>query len=165
MPKNPLSIIASWSFSYRLLLKSAAVVEVAERVLRRLTTNRVGVLVGIPSVRLLIPGRRSGVVRATTLQGIETDQGFLVVGSNWARPSHPAWSANLQAIKSVRVRHRHDEFQAKVREIVGPERSEAWDSILRAWPNYAIAQEIASARPFRIFALAPAGRAENGRLV
>lgn len=157
MPKNPLSIMAKWPFSYRLLLKSAALVEVVEKVLRRLTRDRIGVLdlVGTPSVQLLIPGRRSGIVRPTTLQTIEAEDGFVVVGSNWARPSHPAWSANLQAIKSVRVRRRDQEFRANVREIVGAERSQAWDSILRAWPNYAIAQEMASQRPFRIFALAP----------
>jgi len=157
MPKNPLSVMAQWPFSYRLLLQSAALVELAEKVLRRLTRDRFGVLdlVGTPSVQLLIPGRRSGIVRPTTLQTIEADDGFLVVGSNWARPSHPAWSANLQAIKTVRVRHRDKEFQASVREMVGAERAQAWDSILRAWPNYAIAQGMASERPFRIFALAP----------
>ncbi|HEY1651615.1 MAG TPA: nitroreductase family deazaflavin-dependent oxidoreductase [Acidimicrobiales bacterium] len=113
-------------------------------------------LVGIPSIQLLIPGRRSGIVRATTLQCVEFGDGYLVVGSNWGHPSHPAWSANLQAVKNVRARHRDQEFQADVRELVGSERSQAWASILRAWPNYELAQQMSSGRPFRIFALARA---------
>jgi deazaflavin-dependent oxidoreductase (nitroreductase family) len=127
-----------------------------EKIIRRLTNDRLGVLdlVGIPSVRVLIPGRRTGLVRTTTLQCIDVEGGILVVGSNWARPVHPAWSTNLQEAKTARVLRRNNQYEAEVREIVGSERSEAWASILRAWPNYELAQQKVPQRPFRIFSFA-----------
>lgn len=153
--RSPLLVIAEWPPTYRLILKSAPLVETTEKVIRRVTRGRLGALdlVGIPSMQLLIPGRRTGVVRATTLQCIDGGDGFFVVGSNWGRRSPPAWAVNLQAITHVRARRRQDEYEAAVREVVGPERSQAWTSILDAWPNYAIAQQAAPDRPFRIFTL------------
>jgi deazaflavin-dependent oxidoreductase (nitroreductase family) len=156
MSRNPLLAVAKSPVSYRMLLRSAGLVEVTEKILRRLTRNRFGVLdlVGIPSVQVLIPGRRTGVVRATTLQCIDAQGGIFVVGSNWARPVHPAWSTNLREAKAVEVRRRNDHYEAEVREVVGSDRSEAWASILRAWPNYELAQRKVPGRPFRIFLLA-----------
>jgi deazaflavin-dependent oxidoreductase (nitroreductase family) len=126
-----------------------------EKMLRRLTRDRIGVLdlVGIPSVRVFIPGRRTGIVRATTLQCVDVEDDVLVVASNWARAAHPAWSTNLQEAKTVRVLRRNNQYEAEVREIVGSERSEAWASILGAWPNYELAQQKVPQRPFRIFCL------------
>jgi deazaflavin-dependent oxidoreductase (nitroreductase family) len=126
-----------------------------EKMLRRLTRDRIGVLdlVGIPSVRVFIPGRRTGIVRATTLQCVDVEDDMLVVASNWARAAHPAWSTNLQVAKTVRVLRRNNQYEAEVREIVGSERSEAWASILGAWPNYELAQQKVPQRPFRIFCL------------
>jgi deazaflavin-dependent oxidoreductase (nitroreductase family) len=154
--RNPLLVIAKTPFSYRTLLRSAPLVEAMEKILRRLTSDRVGVLdvVGIPSVRVLIPGRRTGLVRATTLQCVDVESGILVVGSNWPRPAHPAWSNNLQEANTARVRRRNHQYDAEVREIVGSERSEAWAAILGAWPNYELAQQRVPQRPFRIFRLA-----------
>ena len=77
-----------------------------------------------------------------------------MVGSNWGRPTHPAWSANLQAAETVRVLRHNMWYEAEVHEIVGAEHSEAWSSILKAWPNYELAQEMVPDRRFRIFALA-----------
>jgi deazaflavin-dependent oxidoreductase (nitroreductase family) len=154
--RNPLLVVAKTPASYRILLRSAGLVEAVEKMLRRLTANRIGVLdlVGIPSVRVFIPGRRTGLVRATTLQCIDVEGAILVVGSNWARPVHPAWSTNLQNTKTVQVLRHNNHHEADVREIVGPERSEAWASILKAWPNYELAQRKIPERPFRIFLLA-----------
>jgi deazaflavin-dependent oxidoreductase (nitroreductase family) len=164
MARNPLLVVAKAPVSYRLLLRSAGLVEAVEKILRRLTSNRIGVLdlVGIPSVRVFIPGRRTGLVRATTLQCIDVEGGLLVVGSNWARPVHPAWSTNLQEAKAVQVSRHNNQYEAEVRAIVGLERTEAWSSILRAWPNYELAQRKIPERPFRIFFLA---RQPSGRVV
>ncbi len=48
---------------------------------------------------------------------------------------------------------RNNQYEAEVREIVGSKRSEAWASILGAWPNYELAQQKVPQRPFRIFSL------------
>jgi deazaflavin-dependent oxidoreductase (nitroreductase family) len=153
--QNPLLVVSEWPFTYRLILKSAPLIEALEKMLRRATKGKWGVLdiVGIPTIRLFIPGRRTGVVRATTLQCISGGDGLFVVGSNWARVSHPAWTANLQAVKRVTARRQQVEYEAAIREVEGPERGEAWTSIVRTWPNYELAQRMAADRPFRIFTL------------
>lgn len=153
--RNPLLVIARQPFGYRLLLRYATLVELCERLLRRLSKGKFGVLdlASVPSIRLLIPGRRSGRVRTTTLQCIEVEGRLVVVGSNWGRPTHPAWSANLQAVETVQVWERTGDYEADVQEIVNPERSSAWAAVLRSWPNYELAQRMAPDRPFRIFAL------------
>jgi hypothetical protein len=55
--------------------------------------------------------------------------------------------------KQVIVRRRADQFTASVRMLTGVERTLAWNKILRFWPNYQIAQEMAGGREFRIFAI------------
>jgi deazaflavin-dependent oxidoreductase (nitroreductase family) len=78
-----------------------------------------------------------------------------VVGSNWGRPHHPSWSANLQAAQRVNVRGYGDVFTAKARLLTGDERDRAWATVLAHWPNYQIAQDRAGGRQFRLFLLTP----------
>jgi deazaflavin-dependent oxidoreductase (nitroreductase family) len=95
------------------------------------------------------------VPRTVTLQCIEDRDAFLVVGSNWARTQHPAWSANFMAAEEVHVRRGNEQFAASVRLLRGSEREEAWNRVLAIWPNYQIAQDVAVGREFRLFALEP----------
>jgi deazaflavin-dependent oxidoreductase (nitroreductase family) len=152
-------VLSEWPVTYRLLLKSAPLVEILEKAVRRLTKGRTGVLdlAGIPSIRLFIPGRRSGIIRPTTLQCIDDGERLFVVGSNWGREGDPSWALNLAARTRVRAKRRKADYESEVREVLGAERAEAWASILRAWPNYELAQEMVPGRPFRIFALTGPG--------
>ncbi len=147
--------LARQPFSYRLLMKQSGLVERMERLLRWLTRGRLGVLdlVGLPSVVVTVPGRKTGAPRTKTLQCVPYGDAFVLVGSNWGRTTHPAWSANLMAASRVRVRRRNEEFDAGVRLLSGDERDRAWRSVVDFWPNYQIAQEMAGGRGFRLFAL------------
>ncbi|MCX5045740.1 nitroreductase family deazaflavin-dependent oxidoreductase [Aldersonia sp. NBC_00410] len=107
------------------------------------------------SLRVTVAGRLTGIPRTTTLSCTPYRGGFLVVGSNWGRPQHPAWSANLLAVSEVSVDHNGRASAATVRALTGADREHAWSAILREWPNYRIAQEIAYPRVFRIFELTP----------
>jgi deazaflavin-dependent oxidoreductase (nitroreductase family) len=155
VPGNPLKALARRPFSYRILLRQSGFVERTDGILRRLTRGRLGVLdlVGLPSLLVTVPGRRTGLPRTKTLQYVPYGDVLLLVGSNWGRATHPAWSANLMAAGRVSVKRRDEEFTAKVRPLAGDEREEAWRQVLDFWPNYGLAQELAGGREFRLFEL------------
>ncbi len=154
---NPLRSLAQHPISYRVSLKSGALVELMERILRTLTDGRVGVmdLAGLPSLRLTVPGRKTGIARTTTLTYIRDGGRYLVVGSNWGRAAHPGWTANLLASRHVAIACRGNQFTAAPLLLLGAERDRAWHTVLAGWPNYRIAQEMAGSREFRIFELLP----------
>ena len=95
---NPLQRVARNPIAYRWLVFSARpIAELLESLLRFVTAGRVGVLdfAGLPFVRIISKGRKTGLARTTTVQYVPVDDGLVLVGSNWGRPHHPAWSANL----------------------------------------------------------------------
>lgn len=156
---NPLQRLARNPTAYRLLvLNGRAAVEGLESLLRFLTSGRFGVLdlAGVPNVRITISGRKTGLARSATVQYVPFRGGLLLVGSNWGRPGHPAWSANLKAAQRVTVRKRRHRFVATVQLLGGVQRDEAWAEALAYWPNYRLAQDRAGHRRFRLFLLTPA---------
>lgn len=157
MSANPLRAVARRPASYRLMLKQSTRVERTERAMRWATRGRFGVLdmVGLPSVVVTVPGRKTGIPRSTTLQYLPDGDAMLLVGSNWGCDTHPAWSANLMAAEQVTVRRRNEQFTASARLLAGEERERAWEKILNFWPNYRIAQQLAGDRQFRLFSLEP----------
>ncbi|WP_406815680.1 nitroreductase family deazaflavin-dependent oxidoreductase [Mycobacterium sp. M23085] len=155
---NPLQRWVRNPTAYRVLvLNGHQMVEALESVLRFLTGGRLGALdlAGLPNVRITISGRKTGLARSATVQYVPCRDGLLLVGSNWGRPLHPSWSANLKAAQRVTVRRRGHRFVATVRLLGGGERDEAWAKALAYWPNYRLAQERAGRRRFRLFLLTP----------
>ncbi|BBZ52642.1 nitroreductase family deazaflavin-dependent oxidoreductase [Mycobacterium heidelbergense] len=155
---NPLQRVARNPTAYRwLVLRGRPIAELLEALLRFVTGGRFGVLdlTGLPNVQITTSGRKTGLARTATVQCVPTDDGLMVVGSNWGRERHPSWSANLKAAERVSVRRRGHRFTAKVRLLTGEERERAWATVLRHWPNYQIAQDRAGGRQFRLFLLTP----------
>lgn len=152
---NPFQRLARQPRFYRWMLGTGSLVEQMERLLRRVSRGRIGVLdlAGLPTIRVTVPGRKTGIPRTCTLQVIPDGDRLLVVASNWARPEQPAWSTNFLAADHVTVQQGTEQFTATVELLTGPERERAWQQILDQWPNYRIAQEMTSGREFRLFAL------------
>jgi len=155
VPPNPLKMAIQNPAAYRFLIKRWALIKWAERALRKVSKDRIGALdlAGLPSIRLTVAGRKTGILRTTPLQYVPDGDSLLLVGSNWGSGRHPAWSANLMAAQQVTVRRREEQFTASVRMLTGVERRQAWSKALDFWPNYQIAQSLADGREFRIFAL------------
>lgn len=125
-----------------------------ERATRVVTGGRIqlsGVLV--PSLVLHSTGAKTGIERDTPLMYCPEPTGsMLVTGSNFARESHPAWTANLLAHpeSAVSIRGRRMPVHA---ELIGDaEREAVWNTIERQWPGYR-GYERASGRQLRIFRL------------
>ncbi|BBZ44206.1 nitroreductase family deazaflavin-dependent oxidoreductase [Mycobacterium parmense] len=155
---NPLRRVARNPTAYRrLILDAWPLAEGLESVLRFATGGRRGVLdlAGLPSAQITTKGRKTGLARTATVHYVAAADGLLVVGSNWGRPDHPSWSANVKAAERVIVRRRGQRLEAKARLLTGDERARAWATVVAQWPNYQIAQDRAGGRRFRVFLLTP----------
>lgn len=83
-------------------------IERVDRLLQRISRGRLSVLnlAGLLSAQILVAGRKTGVVRCSTLQYVPDGDRLLLVASNWGLPTHPDWSANLMAAQQITIRLR-----------------------------------------------------------
>ena len=132
------------------------VVPPVDRLLSRLSGGRV-VLSGtlVPSLVLETTGARSGQRRTTPLACLPEDDGsFLVVGSNFGRERHPAWTANLQANPEATVTHRGRTIPVRAQLLDPEQKAAVWPRLTALWPNYDRYTEV-SGRDLRVFRLVP----------
>ncbi|MBX6391381.1 MAG: nitroreductase family deazaflavin-dependent oxidoreductase [Frankia sp.] len=108
-----------------------------DKALHRLTGGRL--MIGqamLPMVILEHTGARTGLPRRTPLAAMPEDGGFWLVGSNYGRPGHPAWTANLLAHPDAAVVHRRRRIPVRARLVEEPERSRVWPRLTAFWPGY-----------------------------
>jgi deazaflavin-dependent oxidoreductase (nitroreductase family) len=124
-----------------------------DRVLNRLTGGRV-VLSSrlVPSLVLTTTGRKTGQQRRTPLATLPLDDDFLVVGSNFGKEHHPAWTANLLADPKASVSFKGQTIPVVARLLDADEKREVWPQLLRIWPTYDRYVE-RSGRDLRVFRL------------
>ena len=126
-----------------------------ERVMARLTGGRVQLSgLGVPTLVLHTVGARTGVERDTVLMYCPDGAEMLIVGSNFARDAHPAWTANLLAHPDVAVSVRGRRIDVRATPLDDVERELAWPKLERNWPGYR-RYEVAAGRTLRVFRLTP----------
>ena len=120
--------------------------------MQRLTRGRVAIsrLAGMTSVLLTTTGRKTGLPRDTPLIAVPEGDSLLLIASNWGKPGHPAWSANLIATPEATVRTRGRGFAITATLLTGSERDAAWETVTTAWPPY-LDYAGRSGRELRIF--------------
>ncbi len=124
-----------------------------DRLANRLTGGRVVLsAVLVPSLVLTTIGRKSGQPRRSPLATLPVDDGFLVVGSNFGKDHHPAWTGNLLATPEATVTYKGDVIPVVARLLDADEKREVWPQLLRIWPNYDRYAE-RSGRDIRVFRL------------
>jgi deazaflavin-dependent oxidoreductase (nitroreductase family) len=112
-------------------------------------------LAGLPSMILSVKGRRSGKTYRIPLLCSQWGDGYVIVGSNWGREKHPAWSSNLIANPVVTANIRGRETTMKSRLLAGSERDLVWPLLVQNWSGYeSYARRLD--RELRVFALEPA---------
>ncbi|MEV8453740.1 nitroreductase family deazaflavin-dependent oxidoreductase [Streptomyces sp. NPDC052095] len=135
------------------------VVPAMDRAVHRLTRGRVLLSSRmLPGLVLTVPGARSGVPRTTPLAcmpEVGAELSWILVGSNFGRAGHPAWTANLLAgpDRAV-VNWRGRDIPVHATLLKGAEREEVWAAALRFWPPYA-AYQARIDREIRLFRLRP----------
>ncbi|WP_406201206.1 nitroreductase family deazaflavin-dependent oxidoreductase [Streptomyces sp. NBC_01017] len=114
-----------------------------DRAVHRLTRGKVLLSAQmLPGVILTSTGARSGLPRRTPLACMPEDGGrtWVLIGSNFGRPGHPAWTANLLAHPDAEVSWKGTDFPVTARLLEGEERAATWKTVLRFWPPYATYQ-------------------------
>ena len=108
----------------------------------------------LPGVVLTSTGARSGLPRRTPLACMPEDggRGWILVGSNFGRPGHPAWSHNLLAHPDAEISWKGRDIPVTARLLAGEERAAAWRAVLAFWPPYAAYQARVD-REVRVFRL------------
>ncbi|MER5715054.1 nitroreductase/quinone reductase family protein [Streptomyces sp. NPDC002132] len=119
------------------------VIPALDRAVHRLTRGKVLLSAQmLPGVVLTATGARSGRPRRTPLACVPEEGGrsWLLVGSNFGRPGHPAWTANLLAHPDAEISFKGADLPVTARLLTGEERAAAWRDALAFWPPYATYQ-------------------------
>ncbi|UQI43170.1 nitroreductase family deazaflavin-dependent oxidoreductase [Streptomyces sp. HU2014] len=136
-----------------------------DRAVHRLTHGR-RLLSGklLPSLVLTARGAKSGQLRRTPLACMregDPASAWVVVGSNFGRPGHPAWTGNLLAHPDVEISWKGRDIPVRARLLRGAERDAAWAAVVRFWPPYARYQARVE-REIRLFRLVPRDSVDPG---
>ncbi|MFI1359522.1 nitroreductase family deazaflavin-dependent oxidoreductase [Streptomyces sp. NPDC020898] len=118
------------------------VVPALDRAVHRLTRGKVLLSAQLlPGVVLTARGAKSGQARRTPLACMPQPEGsWLLVGSNFGRTGHPAWTANLLAHPDAEISWKGEDIPVTAHLLTGEERTAAWKALLAFWPPYATYQ-------------------------
>ncbi|MFD7665416.1 nitroreductase family deazaflavin-dependent oxidoreductase [Streptomyces sp. NPDC059788] len=127
-----------------------------DRTVHRLTGGRVLLSASmLPGAILTVAGARTGLPRRTPLACLPEDAGtWLLIGSNFGRPGHPAWTANLLKNPEAEISWRGRDIPVRARLLTGAERAAAWAAVTGFWPPY-VAYQARVTREIRLFRLEP----------
>lgn len=132
------------------------VVPPMDRALHKVTGGRVVLSrVLVPSLVLTTTGRKSGLERETPLACVPDDTGgWWVVGSNFGREQHPAWTGNLIAHPEATVSFAAKLTAVRAELLDDDAKAAVWPRLVAAWPAYDDYVE-SSGRNIRVFHLVP----------
>ena len=122
------------------------------RGMKRLTRGRF-----VPGAGLVLTtvGAKTGARRETPLEAVPCPDGtWVIVGSNFAREHHPAWTTNLIAHPDTEILIRGRTVAVHADLLSGDERDEAWGRALAHFGGWHAYTELTD-REFRIFRLTP----------
>lgn len=135
-----------------------------DRALHRLTKGRmISSDRVIPSLVLTTTGAKSGLERQSPLACLpEQDGSFLIVGSNFGRETHPAWTVNLMKNPQAKVSYHGKEIPVVATLLTEEARAQAWPQLMANWPLYDRYTQ-KSGRELRVFRLTPDAATDAGR--
>lgn len=111
---------------------------------------------GIDTVGLVTTtGAKSGLPRAQPLTLIDDAGGLLAIGSNYGRPMHPSWSANLLASPQCTVEFKAAPAQYRAELLAGDDRASAWATATDFYAGYELYRVRCAPREIRVFRLRP----------
>lgn len=133
------------------------VIPVLDRAVHRLSRGKVLLSAQLlPGVILTSTGARSGLPRRTPLACMPEEGGgsWILIGSNFGRTGHPAWTANLRAHPDAEISWRGTDIPVRAVPLTGEERAAVWNELLAFWPPYATYQARVE-REIRLFRIVP----------
>jgi deazaflavin-dependent oxidoreductase (nitroreductase family) len=124
-----------------------------DRFLHRISGGRIS-LGGsaVPELMLTTIGAKTGQRRVSPLATQVHDGDWYVVGSNYGRAAHPAWTANLIANPDTEIAVGRQIHQVRAHLLTADEKAVMWPRLLEFWPAYETYSE-RSGRELRVFRL------------
>ena len=109
------------------------------RNLFELTKGKIGGRAGgMPAVKLVTTGRKSGQRRETMLTSpVQPDGDVVLIASYGGDDKHPAWYLNLQADPKVTLTMNGKTFDAVARTATADEKAKLWPEITSTYKGYA----------------------------
>ncbi|WP_241007739.1 nitroreductase family deazaflavin-dependent oxidoreductase [Mycobacterium kubicae] len=102
-------------------------------------------------------GAKSGQQRTHPLALIEDADGLIAIASNYGRPKHPSWSANLIAHPDCTIEYKGPPRRYCAELLTGEARAAAWAAAVDFYAGYENYREKCAPREIRVFRLRPAG--------
>jgi deazaflavin-dependent oxidoreductase (nitroreductase family) len=90
----------------------------------------------LPCAVVTTTGRKSGLPRESPLAAIPLDGDLYVVGSNFGREHHPAWSWNLIADPAAMVSFDGETYPARAHLLDDDEKRRTWPALIERWPLF-----------------------------
>ena len=115
-----------------------------------------------PALFLTTTGSKSGLPRRVPLAYMPDGDRFVLLGSNFGREHHPAWSSNLLANPEATVEVKSTTIPVRARLATAEERAAMWPRVLKTWPAFDTYKE-RSGRDIRLFILERHEDAGRGR--
>ena len=112
-------------------------------------------LYGLPGMVIHTTGAKSGQPRSNPLLYARDGADFIVVGTNFGQPKHPAWTANLIAHPAAAVEVAGVTLPVRAELIEGDDWHATFDRLVRIYPGYALYLERRGDLPPRLFRLVP----------
>lgn len=129
-----------------------------DRVIFRLSGNKltlVTLLAGLPTLLLVSTGAKSGQPRTTPLVGIPHGDGYILIGSNFGQPHHPAWVYNLRVHPAAKLIRNGQACEYTAREVHGGEYDTCWQKAVNYYAGYQ-AYKVRAGRKIAVFVFEPA---------
>jgi deazaflavin-dependent oxidoreductase (nitroreductase family) len=105
-----------------------------------------------PALLLTTTGRKTGQPRTVPIATFPHGEDLVVVGSNFGRENHPAWSLNLLANPQAMVEYKGKKFPVTARVAEGEEREQLWAHVRKFMKQFDTYTE-RSGREIRVFVL------------
>ncbi len=106
----------------------------------------------LPTFLITTTGSRTGQRRTQPLLYAPDGDNFVIAGSNFGKPHHPAWSGNLLANPDAEVMLHGEAIPVRAHLAEGAERERLVSLLTSIWPHYP-AYARRSGRHLRIFRL------------
>ena len=125
-----------------------------DRLVHKVSGGRIMLSRGmLPVLMLTTTGAKTGQERTVPLACMPDGHDTIyLVGSNFGREQHPAWTGNLRKTPQARVSFEGEEFGVLAHQLSDEEKAEVWPKLLAMWPTYDRYVE-RSGRNIRVFRL------------
>jgi deazaflavin-dependent oxidoreductase (nitroreductase family) len=110
---------------------------------------------GLPGMILHTTGAKSGAARANPVLFVRDGDDFIVVGTNFGQPKHPAWTANLKAIPDAEIEVGGIRLPVRATLVDDDQFLGLYAQLVKVYPGYELYLERRGDLPPRMFRLTP----------